>query len=123
MKIIGGNFGIKGSAYVSRDEKLVIEGTPNATYGKEQIRSVSATVSKEKRFSALSFLLGFLILALILGLLLNIIGVLIALVLAIAGSFYGEKKNLVEVQFSDEKAVTLECTPRGAKKLFALSPA
>ena len=122
MKIIGGNFGVKGSARISQANELVINGTPDATYAKEQVSAVSGHVNKETKFGILGFLLGFIILAVMLGLLFNVIGVVIALVLAIAGSFYSVKKNIIEIQFSDNKAITLECSARGAKKLFALSP-
>lgn len=122
MKILGGNFGVKGSAFISRDNKLVVEGATKGIYGPDQIASVTASVSKEKKFGIFGFLVGAMILSIILGILFNIIGVVIGIVVAIAGSFYSESKNIVEVKFINEKSVTLECTPRGVKKLVQFSP-
>ena len=124
MKIVGGNFGVKGSAFLSRDNKLVVEGAQRAGYPPNEVLSVSANVTKEKKFGILGFIIGAVILSIILGLLLNIFGVIIALIIAISGSFYSDKSNIVEVRFSDNKSVTLDCTSRGVKELvqFAESP-
>lgn len=122
MKIVGGNFGVSGSAFLSRDNKLVIEGAQRAVYSPKDVLSVTANVAKEKKFGCVGFILGAIILGIILGLFLNILGVIIAVILAIAGSFYTEKNNIVEVRFNDNKSVTLECTPRGVKKLVQFSP-
>lgn len=48
MKIIGGNFGIIGSAFLSRDNTLVVEGAQRAVYSPNEVISVSANVTKEK---------------------------------------------------------------------------
>ncbi|MCQ4323158.1 hypothetical protein [Stutzerimonas stutzeri] len=122
MKILGGNFGVSGSAFISRDQKLVIEGASKCIYIPEEISSVSANVSKEKKFGIFGFLVGAIILSIVLGMFLNVAGVLLAIVIAIAGSFYSESKNVVEVKFKDDRAVTLECTPRSVKKLIQLVP-
>ncbi len=122
MKIVGGNFGVKGSAFISRDKKLVVEGASKGIYDPEQVQSVSARVSKEKKFGIFGFLAGAVILSVILGILFNVVGVVIGLVIAIAGSFYSESNNIVEVKFKDEKSVSLECTPRGVKKLVQFAP-
>lgn len=122
MKILGGNFGLSGSAFISRDQKLVIEGASKCIYIPEEISSVSVNVSKEKKFGIFGFLVGAIILSIVLGMFLNVVGVLIAIVIAIAGSFYSESKNVVEVKFKDDRAVTLECTPRSVKKLIQLVP-
>lgn len=68
MKIIGGNFGVKGSAFISRDKKLVIEGAQKAIYSPQQVLSVSANVTKEKKFGILGFIVGAIVLSIILGL-------------------------------------------------------
>lgn len=122
MKITGGNFGIKGGAYISRDKKLVIEGSQKKIYSQEDVGSVLASTSKERKFGAGSFIIGIIIFTVVLGLLFNLVGVLIAIVLSILGSFYTEKKNTVEVQFNDGKSVTLDCTPRAVSKLVAFAP-
>src|SRR5690606_1928546 len=122
MRILGGNFGVTGSAFISRDQKLVGKGALKGIYSSEEIKSVVASVTKEKKFGIFGFLVGVIILSVILGLFFNAVGVVIAIVIAIAGSFYSENKNIVEVQFKDEKSVTLECTPRGVKKLIKFAP-
>lgn len=122
MKIQGGHFGVNGSAYISRDKKLVVEGATKGVYEPEQVQSVSANVSKEKKFGIFGFLVGAIVLGVMLGIVFNIVGVIIGIVVAIAGSFYSESKNIVEVKFKDDKSVNLECTPRGVKKLIQFSP-
>jgi len=56
MKILGGNFGVKGSAFISRDQKLVVEGALKGIYSPEEIKSVVASVTKEKKFGIFGFL-------------------------------------------------------------------
>ena len=119
MKIVGGNFGVSGSAFISQDNMLVVEGAKHGVYSKDKIRSINASVVKEKKFGILGFLLGILILGAILGFFFGLLGVIAGVVIAIAGSFYTEKSNIVEIQFLDGSSVTLDCTPRGVKKLFA----
>lgn len=122
MKILGGSFGVTGSAFISRDQKLVVEGASKGIYSPEEIKSVVASVTKEKKFGIFGFLVGAILLSVILGIFFNVVGVVIAIVIAIAGSFYSESKNIVDVQFKDKKSVTLECTPRGVKKLIQFAP-
>ncbi len=123
MKIIGGNFGLEGSAFISRDGRLVIEGAQKVAYSSDQISSVAATKVKEKKFGIFGFIFGAILLSIILGLFLNIVGVIIGIVIAFMGSYYSESSNNVEVNFKDGKLVQLECTPRGVKKLFQFAPA
>ncbi len=122
MKIAGGSFGVSGSAHISRDNMLVIEGAQRGVYSPEQILSVSANVAKEKKFGVFGFIVGAIFLGVVLGLVLNVIGVVIGIAVAAAGSFYSEKSNFVEVKFQDGKSVSLECTPRGVKKLVQFAP-
>jgi len=122
MKIIGGNFGVSGSAHISRDNKLVVDGAQQGIYSPDQVASVSASVTKEKKFGILGFIVGAIFLSIVLAIFLNVLGIVIGVVVAAAGSFYSEKNNLVEIKFSDNKVVTLECTPRGVKKLVQFAP-
>lgn len=122
LKIIGGSFGLNGSAALSRDKKLVIKGAQKGIYSPEQILSVSANVTKEKKFGLLGFFVGAILASIVLGLFLGVLGVVIAIILAIAGSFYSEQSNVVEVAFSDNKSVNLECTPREVKKIIRFVP-
>ena len=123
MKIIGGSFGLKGSAaYISRDNMLVIEGANKSIYAPDQIMSVSANTEKEKKFSILSFLVGAIILSIILGFFLNILGVVLGIIIAVFGSYYSNSENIVDIKFTDNQEVKLNCTPRGVKKLIQFSP-
>ncbi|WP_445360402.1 hypothetical protein ACJJIL_17860 [Microbulbifer sp. EKSA005] len=126
MKIISGSFGVEGSAYISRDNYLVVEGASKVIYSPDKIKSVSSQKVKEKKFSLFRFLLAAAVLCIILWVFLGFIGLLvftsffgiaIAVVLACLVSFYSVSKNNVEVKFLDEKSVVLECSPGGVKKL------
>lgn len=123
MKITGGSFGLKGGAYISRDNMLVIEGANKSVYSPDQIKSVSANKEKEKKFSILSFLIGAIILGVLFGIFLNVLGVIIGVIIAIFGSYYSSSQNIVDIHFSDSKEVKLNCTPRSVKKLIKLTPA
>lgn len=123
MKIIGGSFGLKGSAWISRDDHLVVKGDKEVNYPRAAIASMNARQDKERRFGWGSFLIGMLVFGVIFNLLLPGIGLLIALALSIAGSYYTTREQFVEVAFTDGKQVTLQCTPRGVKKLMRFAPA
>lgn len=120
MKIVGGNFGVSGSASVSNNDTLVIKGANKVTYRADQVASVSARVVKERKFGVAGFIIGLLLFSVLLGLLLNVIGVIIAIVLAVAGSFYSKKRNIAEVRFNDDQVVVLECSGREIKRLYLL---
>ena len=122
MKVIGGNFGLKGGAFISRDKRLIIESDKKAQYGPEDITSLEASTHKEKKFSILSFLVGAVILSFLLGMFLNVIGVILGIVLAVLGSYYSDSDDIVDIGFNDGKRLKLQCTPRGVKKLFKFAP-
>ena len=116
MRILGGSFGVKGSAYLSQDV-LVVEGAAKAQYRAEQIKSVTARIDSDKRFGLVGAALGVVLLG---GLGLHFFGLLGAIVgvaVSIAGSFYTTKKNIAEVVFADGKTLSLECTARAMSKL------
>ncbi|HET8791805.1 MAG TPA: hypothetical protein VFM75_11410 [Modicisalibacter sp.] len=121
MKIIGGSFGNSGSAFVSRD-KLCIEGARKADYSRAQLDSVQSRTEKGRRFHWFTAILGAVILGFALSLFLGVLGVIAGIALAIAGSFHADKRNIVEIALADGNRVTLDCTPRGVKKLINLSP-
>lgn len=111
---------MSGSAFISKDKKLMVKGASRVAYPADQVASVSARVIKERKFGVVGFIIGLLLFSVLLGLLLNVIGVIIAIILAIAGSFYSEKRNIAEVRFDDGKAVILECSGREIKRLCLL---
>lgn len=121
MKIVGGSFGVKGSAFISRDKKLVIEAVKPVNYSREQISRINTTQVKEKRFGAFGFIIGAILLAIILGVLFGVIGAIVGVVAAVFGSFYSDSKNIVELFFVDQNQVTLECTPRAVNKLVTFA--
>lgn len=116
MKIVGGSFGLKGSAFISGDA-LTIQSTKNADYHREQVRSVEAREVREKSFGWLGALVGSLLLGAMISFLVGPIGLIVGVFLAIAGSFYTNKRNVVSVDFIDGATVVLECTPRAVDKL------
>jgi len=121
MKIVSGSFGASGSAYLSRDARLVIEGQARGVYTGDQIGAIEARTEKERRFSIVSFLLGLVVVGGVLTVLFNVIGLLVGIVLAVFGSYYGDSKTIVDVTLTDGKTVALECTPRAVKKLYAFA--
>ena len=123
MKIINGNFGTKGSAYISRDNFLVIEGAQKSIHAPDQIASVTASTIQDKKFTIVGFIIGSLVLGSILFVFLNVFGLVIGIVAAWFGAKHsGNKSDIVEVKFTDNKSVFLECTPRGFKKLTRFGP-
>ena len=49
MKIVGGSFGVGGSAFISRDGMLVVEGIKKAAYARRDVRSAVSRIEKEKK--------------------------------------------------------------------------
>lgn len=119
MKIIGGSFGLKGSAFIS-GKTLAIEADRKADYAAHQLKSVEASQVSSKAFGLLGALVGAVILGALLSMVLGPLGILAGIGLAIAGSFYTTTRNLVSVEFVDGSRVVLECTPRAVTKLFKL---
>lgn len=121
MKIVGGSFGLKGSAFISGNT-LVIEADRKADYPSSQFKSVDADEVSTKAFGLLGALVGAVVLSIVLSMVIGPLGVVAGVGLAIAGSFYTSKRNLVSVEFLDGFRVVLECTPRAVSKLFKLRP-
>lgn len=120
MKIIGGNFGNSGSAYITKDKKLVISGSTTFAYIPECIKKINSRIEKERKFGFLGFIVGSIFLSILLGLFLSILGVIIGIIIALIGSFYTNKNNIVDITFTDDNLVTLECTSRGVKSIYNL---
>ena len=118
MKIIGGSFGLKGSVYLSRDKRLVIEGATKGIYSADQINKAVSRVVVQKRFGVGGFIVGFLVLSVILFIWINYYGIVVALVLSWLGSSYSDKVQIVDLDFADGNELSVECTPRGVKKLL-----
>ena len=116
MKIVGGSYGVKGSAYIARDQ-LVIEGARKAYIDPQHVRSVETRVDAERRFGFVGAAIGAILLAVLGTLFLGVVGALIGIAIAIAGSFYTTRRNLAELTFVDGSTLTLECTPRAIDKL------
>ncbi len=117
MKIIGGNFGLKGSVWISRDKKLVVDGIPRKAYSPSNIKQVTASQIKDKKFGFLGFIIGALVLSVILYFLFSLLGVVIAIIVATLGSFYTQTQNVIQVDFDDGNSVTVNCTPRFVSKV------
>lgn len=120
MKIIAGDFGLKGSAYISRDKKLVIESNVRGVYPGDSIDSISARKTEQRRFKPLKFLVFAVLLILIGYFFLTLIGALIGLTLSVIAAFSTEEDNVLDVSFKDNKKASFVCTPRQMNSLYAL---
>ena len=120
MKIIGGSFGLKGTAYIHGTNGLAIVGAREAIYQADAIQSIAARIERERKFGILGCVVGMVLLSILLGMLLSVLGVVIAIVLAVAGSFYSEKRHIVDIGFTDGNTVSLECSKGAANRLAAL---
>lgn len=116
MKIIGGSFGTRGSAYIAH-KQLVIEGARKTYYEPHQVQCLQTRVDSERRFSLVRAIVAGFILVFIGWFILAIFGALIGVAIAVAVSFYTDKNNIAELTFSDGLALSLECTPRAISKL------
>lgn len=116
MKIRSGSFGIKGSAFFSRDI-LAVEGSTSRDYKADEIQSLNTRTEVYRKFGLLGALVGGVLLAVLGFLVFNIVGALIGIALAYAGSFYSEKQHVADLVFKDGNALTAVCTPREIGKL------
>lgn len=117
MKIIGGSFGHKGSAYVA-GRVFAVEGISKKDYRAADIKAVDARVEKSRRFGAFGFIVGAVLFTFLGMLVLGAIGALIGFAVSVAGSFYTSSTNVVEVEFVDGNRLTAEGTDRSIKKLI-----
>lgn len=120
MKILGGNFGSSGTAFIRQGSQLVVVGAREAVYTGEQIRNIEANQIKNRKFGIFGFLVGGILLAWLLGMFLGLLGIVLGVGVAIAGSFYNETSNVVQIQFDDGNQVTLDCTSRAVRQLHTL---
>jgi len=117
MKIVGGSFGVRGSAFVAKG-RLHIEGSTEAAYRPEELSKINTRVDAVRKFGVIGAIVGAVVLGAVGWALLAIFGAIIGVALAIAGSFYTRKKNIAEVTFEDGATLILECTPRAVDKLI-----
>lgn len=117
MKITGGSFGHKGSAYVA-GRVFAVEGISKKDYRAADIKAVDARVEKSRRFGAFGFIVGAGLFSMLGLLVFGVIGALIGFALAVAGSFYTASANVVEVEFADGNRLRAEGTDRSIKKLI-----
>lgn len=118
MKIIGGSFGVKGTARIS-EETLFVNGSRQARYQATDINNIVAATNTERRFSLISFIIGAVVFSLFFGLLFNIVGIVIGLVVATVTSFYSVSSAKVELNFVDGSILTLACSGREIEALYA----
>lgn len=116
MKIVGGSFGLKGSAFLSNNQ-LVVEGSRKAYFEAAQVVSVQTKVDASRGFGIFGAFIGVIVLGFLGLFLLGPFGAIAGIVVAIAGSFYTQKRNLAELAFADGSTLILECTPRAIDKL------
>lgn len=117
MKITGGSFGHKGSAYVA-GRVFAVEGITKRDYRAADIRAVDARVEKSRSFGVFGFIIGALLFTFLGMLVFGVIGALIGFILSVVGSFYTTSNNVVEVEFTDGNRLTATGTDRSIKKLI-----
>lgn len=120
MNIVGGSFGVSGSARITKEGNLEVRGVKAMRFAGSEISSVTARTEKERKFGYLGFVLGAIILSVILGAFLNVLGIVLAFVLSAAGSFYSNRKTIADVAFSTGDMVSLECTSGQVARLIKL---
>lgn len=99
MKLIGGSFGIEGSANIGKEGTLFLYGARNASYTAQEVKSVIGSVSKARKFGAGGFILGLAIFGFIGFFIAGLIGLAIAIAICVAGSFYSSETNIADVTF------------------------
>jgi len=119
MKIIGGSYGLGGSAWLSSDKKLVVEGARGASFTADQITAMNASSSTTSKVGIGSVLIGILVLGGGGFYLFGILGLIAGLFLTFVGSRYTETAQQVQITFEDLSSLTLSCTRQGVKRLFA----
>lgn len=117
MKITGGSFGHKGSAYVA-GRVFAVEGVTKKDYRSADIKAVDARVEKSRSFGVFGFIIGALLFTFLGMLVFGVIGALIGFILSVVGSFYTTSNNVVEVEFTDGNRLTATGTDRSIKKLI-----
>ena len=117
MKITGGSFGHKGSAYVA-GRVFAVEGVTKKDYRAADIKAVDARVEKSRSFGVFGFIIGALLFTFLGMLVFGVIGALIGFILSVVGSFYTTSNNVVEVEFTDGHRLTATGTDRSIKKLI-----
>lgn len=122
MKIVKGTFGTSGGAFLSKDDRLVIEGAKTKNYLNSDITTMVADQEHDKRMSCLSVFFCLLITAL-LTLFLGIFGFIFGIVMTAYFATYKATDDFVEVSFNDGESVRLKCTPRQVKRLIKFNSA
>lgn len=117
MKIVAGTFGSSGSASIYRGETLKIKSAKNGDYTPEQVESIVASVERQKKFGWVGFIIGAAVLSVALAMFIGVVGIGIGIVLAIAGSFYTQKSDRIDIKFKDGNFATIDCTARDARNL------
>jgi hypothetical protein len=108
IRIVGGNFGLDGSVFISGDRRLIIEGARQESYIPNQINSINTEIIKPQRFSPIRFMLCLIVVTYPLLLLIGIFGVVLSFLLSLALGFYIKKENIVEIEFDDGKSLRLQ---------------
>lgn len=116
MKIVGGQFGVSGSASLN-EKDLTIKGAKRGVYTCDQVRAVNTEVVKEKKFGITGFILGAIVLGVLFAALFGFLGAIIGIALSVVGSFYSKKHHFADVQFADGMSVRLQCSGYSANEL------
>lgn len=108
MRITGGDFGVGGKASIDQTKGLVVSSAVNAAIPFVEITRATASERKEKKFSALSFLLCGVV-GVVLGFFLfGFVGSAIGVIVAVAISFTSSTAIVVTVETRDGKRLEAE---------------
>lgn len=119
MKVIGGSFGVTGSASIGSGY-LHIHAAQVVQIDLDDIASKEMRMLADKKFGVLGFFFGAIILSGILFYLLNVLGVVLAVIVAFMGSYYTKKSYIVDVAFKDGRKVSLQGSKRELDTLMIL---
>ncbi len=116
MNIVSGTFGTSGSAYLSKDGYIVVEGAKSLNYKPSDVLSLIAEQESESKLSFMGLVFGVLVTAVLFAFL-NVVGLVIGLLVMYFGSKYTRTDDFVNIGFMDGERVRLECTPRQVERL------
>lgn len=110
LKIVGGSFGVTGTARLTQNSSLSIQGVSDAVYAKESITGIEAKQDNQRTVSVSSLIIGFGV-AVAAWYFFGWIPALVIALFACGSAFYTKKDGVLNIQFSDGKTVSLRGGP------------
>lgn len=119
MKIVGGSYGLKGSAHIV-GSTLIVNGTKKAECPSSSFKSVKARQDSDKKFGIVGAIIGSFIFGWVGLYLSGFLGAVVGVAISIAGSFYSVKKRFVDIELVSGESVTLQCSSGEVDSLLRL---